>query len=75
MVTKTDYKLNFPAIAEFSTSLKQPDGYGENLVENYRKFVVVSIYYSTKKDLKETARLMGWSTLKTLTYLDKYAII
>lgn len=68
---KTIYTIRFPEIAAYTTNLRQPDGYGEWIVESYRDLIFKSIYMSTNKNLKETARLMGWSEEKTRSYLTE----
>ena len=71
---KTTYTLEFPTIPGLKTTNRSSDGWGEVIVGKYRNVIFASVYTSTKKNIKETARIMGWSIEKTkaeIVALDK----
>lgn len=68
---KTIYKIYFPAISEFCTNQRQEDGYGQRIVSKYKDFICKSIYQSTNKNIRETARLMGLTVEETRQILDR----
>lgn len=67
---KTTYELYIPYLPALVTRERSADGFGERIVERYRRVIFASVYVSTKKNIEETARIMGWHISETEKYLE-----